>query len=126
MPDGSGQADARGATAIPRRGFPAFSRCFALAHVGSRAQNKHSPPLPATRSQYCTLHGPEREELADGLPSPVQVIEVYVHRDHVVYMYAVGGGVRIHPGNARMSALHGEQLVAQCVACAALTLLVWK
>ena len=32
----------------------------------------------------------------------------------------VGGGVRIHPENARMSGRHGVQYVAQCVACAAL------
>jgi len=36
----------------------------------------------------------------------------------------VGGGVRIHPENARMSGRHGVQYVAQCVACAALTLVV--
>ena len=38
----------------------------------------------------------------------------------------VGGGVRIHPENARMSGRHGVQYVAQCVACAALTLVVWQ
>ena len=38
----------------------------------------------------------------------------------------VGGGVRIHPENARMSGRHGVQCVAQCVACAALALAVWK
>ena len=38
----------------------------------------------------------------------------------------VGGGVRIHPGNARKSGRHGVQCVAQCVACAALTLVVWQ
>ena len=36
----------------------------------------------------------------------------------------VRGGVRIHPKNARMSGRHGVQYVAQCVACAALTLVV--
>jgi hypothetical protein len=39
---------------------------------------------------------------------------------------SVGGGVRIHPDNARMSGRHGVQYVAQCVACAALTLVVWQ
>ena len=39
---------------------------------------------------------------------------------------AVGGGVRIHPENARMSGRHGVQYVAQCVACAALTPVVWQ
>jgi len=38
----------------------------------------------------------------------------------------VGGGVRIHPENARMSGRHGVQYVAQCVACAALTPVVWQ
>ena len=41
------------------------------------------------------------------------------------YKICVGGGVRIHPTNARMSGRHGVQYVAQCVACAALTLVVW-
>ena len=36
----------------------------------------------------------------------------------------VGGGVRIHPKNARMSGRHGVQYVAQCVAYVALTLVV--
>ena len=36
------------------------------------------------------------------------------------------GGVRIHPENARMSGRHGVQNVAQCVACAALTPVVWQ
>ena len=36
----------------------------------------------------------------------------------------VGGGVRIHQENARMSGRQGVQYVAQCVACAALTLIV--
>ena len=36
----------------------------------------------------------------------------------------VGGGVRIHPENARMSGLHGVQYVTQCVEYAALTLVV--
>ena len=31
----------------------------------------------------------------------------------------------MHPKNARMSGQHGVQHVAQCVACAALTLVVW-
>ena len=38
----------------------------------------------------------------------------------------VGGGVRIHPENARMSGRHGVQYAAQCVACAALTPVVWQ
>ena len=38
----------------------------------------------------------------------------------------VGGGVRIHPENARLSGRHGVQYVAQCVACAALTPVVWQ
>ena len=38
----------------------------------------------------------------------------------------VGGGVRIRPENARLSGRHGVQYVAQCVACAALTLVVWQ
>ena len=38
----------------------------------------------------------------------------------------VGGGVRIHPENARMRGRHGVQYVAQCVACAALTPVVWQ
>jgi len=38
----------------------------------------------------------------------------------------VGGGVRIHPENARMSGRHGVQYVSQCVACAALTLVGWQ
>ena len=38
----------------------------------------------------------------------------------------VGGGVRIHPENARLSGRHGVQNVAQCVACAALTPVVWQ
>ena len=38
----------------------------------------------------------------------------------------VGGGVRIHPENARRSGRHGVQYVGQCVACAALTLDVWQ
>jgi len=38
----------------------------------------------------------------------------------------VGGGVRIHPENARKSGRHGVQYVAKCVACAALTLDVWQ
>ena len=36
----------------------------------------------------------------------------------------VGGGVRIHSKNARMSGRHGAQYVAQCVAYVALTLVV--
>ena len=39
---------------------------------------------------------------------------------------SVGGGVRINPDNARMSGRHGVQYVAQCVACAALTPVVWQ
>ena len=35
-------------------------------------------------------------------------------------------GVRIHPENTRTSGRHGVQYVAQCVACAALTLDVWQ
>ena len=31
-----------------------------------------------------------------------------------------------HPEHARMSGRHGVQYVAQCVACAALTLVVWQ
>jgi hypothetical protein len=38
----------------------------------------------------------------------------------------VGCGVRIHLENAHMSGRHGVQYVAQCVACAALTLAVWQ
>jgi len=34
--------------------------------------------------------------------------------------------VRIHPENARMSGRHGVQYAAQCVACAALTPVVWQ
>ena len=37
---------------------------------------------------------------------------------------ALGGGARIHPKNARMSSRYEEQYVAQCVECAALTLVV--
>jgi len=37
-----------------------------------------------------------------------------------------GVQVRIHPENARMSGRHGVQYVAQCAACAALTLVVWQ
>ena len=37
----------------------------------------------------------------------------------------VGGGVRIHPENTRMSVRHGVQCVAQCIACEALALAVW-
>ena len=37
---------------------------------------------------------------------------------------ALGGEVRIHPENNRVSGRHGVQYVAQCVACAALTLVV--
>ena len=40
--------------------------------------------------------------------------------------HQVGGGVRIHLENARMSGRHGVQYVAQCVACAALTPVVWQ
>ena len=36
----------------------------------------------------------------------------------------VGNGVEIHPENTRMSGRHGVQYVAQCVAFAALTLVV--
>ena len=36
------------------------------------------------------------------------------------------GGVRIHPENAHTSGLHGVQYVAQCVAGAALTLVIWQ
>ena len=43
-----------------------------------------------------------------------------------VWPLEVGGGVRIHPENARMSGRHGVQYVAQCVACAALTPVVWQ
>ena len=43
-----------------------------------------------------------------------------------MFREAVGGGVRIHPENARMSGRHGVQYVAQCVACAALTPVVWQ
>ena len=39
-------------------------------------------------------------------------------------VHSVGGGVRIHPKNARMSGCHGVQYVAQCVACAVLALVV--
>ena len=42
------------------------------------------------------------------------------------FVDTVGGGVRIHPENARMSGRHGVQYVAQCVACAALTPVVWQ
>ena len=38
----------------------------------------------------------------------------------------VGGGDRIHPENDRRGGQHGVQYVAQCVACAALTLVVWQ
>ena len=39
----------------------------------------------------------------------------------------VAGGVgRIHPENCRMRGRHGLQYVAQCVACAALTPVVWQ
>jgi len=38
----------------------------------------------------------------------------------------VGGGVRIHPENDRRSDRHGVQYESQCVACAALTLVVWQ
>ena len=38
----------------------------------------------------------------------------------------VGDEVRIHPENARMSGRHGVQYMAQCVACAALTPVVWQ
>ena len=41
-------------------------------------------------------------------------------------LWPPAGGVRIHPENARMSGRHGVQYVAQCVACAALTLVVWQ
>ena len=37
-----------------------------------------------------------------------------------------GGAVLIHPEDAGMSGRHGAQDVAQCVACAALTLVVWQ
>ena len=37
-----------------------------------------------------------------------------------------GGGDRVHPENAHMSGRHGVQYVAQCVACAALTLVIWQ
>ena len=47
-------------------------------------------------------------------------------KDLTDQVHVVGGGVRIHPENARMSGRHGLQYVAQCVACAALTPLVWQ
>ena len=47
-------------------------------------------------------------------------------RVSLVYEKRVGGGVRIHPENARMSGRHGVQYVAQCVACAALMPAVWQ
>ena len=55
--------------------------------------------------------------------------EAVLEEDQVVvlhYLPPVGGGVRIHPENARKSGRHGVQCVAQCVACAALTLDVWQ
>ena len=38
----------------------------------------------------------------------------------------VEAGVRIHSKNTRMSGRHGVLYVAQCVACAALTLAAWQ
>ena len=38
----------------------------------------------------------------------------------------VGGGVRIQPESDRISGRHRVQYVAQCVACAARTLVVWR
>ena len=43
---------------------------------------------------------------------------------HVFCSCPVGGGVRVHPENARMSGRHRVQDVEQCVACAALALVV--
>ena len=43
-----------------------------------------------------------------------------------IFPRLVGGGVRIHPENARISGRRGVQYVAQCVACAALSLVVWQ
>ena len=52
--------------------------------------------------------------------------QALVRGSQCVLFSCVGGGVRIHPENARMSGRHGVQYVAQCVACAALTPVVWQ
>ena len=48
------------------------------------------------------------------------------HKGTLSAYHSVGGEVRIHPENARNGGRHGVQYVAQCVACAALTLDVWQ
>ena len=54
-----------------------------------------------------------------GLSKSVKAPRHHVH-------LPLGGGVRIHPENARMSGRHGVQYVAQCAACAARTPVVWQ
>jgi len=58
-------------------------------------------------------------------PSPVRIFAGFGFA-LLEILSVVGGGVRIHRENARMSGRHGVQYVAQCVACAALTLVVWQ
>ena len=53
-------------------------------------------------------------------------VECFVFHVSCLVQLSVGGGVRIHPVNARMSGRHGVQYVEQCVACAALTPVVWQ
>ena len=60
----------------------------------------------------------------DHTPIMEQRQRLYSPRDHLSHY--TGGGVRIHPENARMIGRHGVHFVAQCVACAALTLVVWQ
>ena len=63
-----------------------------------------------------------RVELAQLIGNTRRVVRVLLLLLH----QTVGGGVRIHPENSRRSGRHGVQYVAQCVACAALTLDVWQ
>ena len=65
--------------------------------------------------------------LGSGVETHRLLLKVAVRIDvepALIVHLAVGGGVRIHPENARMSGRHGVQYVAQCVECAALTLVV--
>ena len=70
-------------------------------------------PSPFTlHSTPCTLRSAPSVHLTRLPATTSRLLGVLMH------------GVRIHPENARMSGRHGVQYVAQCVACAALTLVV--
>jgi len=104
-----------------RRGYASLQK--ATDPYGSRDSSHHIAGGPVAFGAH---GGAKWAPSLGGNCLPVDLTLTPHGRPHDSYSNPVGGGVQIHPENARMSGLHGVHYVAQCVACAALTPVVWQ